>query len=234
MLEDLPCPPQERCLTVEGLPNEVQPFFHALLAEWGFEVHTRSDELIIAKPAHWRASSSKPCEKMFLRPPIALADLWACVESQFHTTPRRHIRLKKELTAELTINGSRHRCRFISLSDAGGRLFFFHELLRGETGTIRFQLGPYGFETPCEIIYSLPKRSNRVSPEGDIGIVFHWKDRQSPRDIETYIVQHYLEKVRCSLNDDDYRVGLAFVCGEREEDGRRKAASVSLPYGVGL
>lgn len=213
MLEETPRTPRERCLTITDLPERVTPFFQALLGEWGYDVERRADGLVLVRAGHRRARETDPAEPLELSAPINMPELWSRVESRFHATPRRHIRLRCELPADLSFAGMRIESRFISISDAGGRLTFPRELIRGESGRVRFTLGGDYFDTPCEVIYVLPKREWEKSPGTEIGVVFRWPDPQDLRRTRQLIVRHYLESVAARLSAEDYRAGLDFTGG---------------------
>jgi hypothetical protein len=223
MLEDLPFAPTDRCLTIDGLPGKTLPFFQKLLCEWGYATDRREDGLVLIKAGHERDRRQVPCEPLSLRPPFDLPTLWSSIESRFHTSPRRHIRLKYDIPAELTFAGMNMQSRFISFSDAGGRLVFPRELVRGEAGRVHFHLGGQSFDTPCEVIYVLPKREWEESRGTEVGIIFRWPDPQNLRQAREFIIRHYLGKVAAAISAEDYQAGLDFIGGvevEKETAGQ--------------
>ncbi len=219
MLEDLPRSPKDHCLTLTGLPGSALPFFQALLAEWGYDVEHRADGFMLVKAGHRRARGIPPCTSLEVAAPLDLPTLWSRIESRFHATPRRHIRLKCDITAELSFAGLQQEGRFISFSDAGGRLNVSEELVRGEVGTVRFSLKGRTFVTPCEVIYALPKREWKKTPGTESGVVFRWPDPAELQRARQLIVHCYLDRVAATLSGEEYRAGLELVEGMESDKG---------------
>ena len=62
-------------------------------------------------------------DESFLTVPISLTRLYHLLEVHFFPTPRRHIRVTKEIAVDLHYDGQWQEGRLISLSDRGGRFF---------------------------------------------------------------------------------------------------------------
>lgn len=210
MLENLPRDRRDRSLPISGLPDNVLPFFQCLVGEWGYDLQRPGDGLVLVKTGLDQIPKTPSLSPLELGSSVDVATLWSMIQSRFHSAVRRHIRLKCDIPAETFFEERSQRSRFVSISDAGGRLIFPHELVRGERGDVRFFMGKQPFETRCEVIYVLPKREWEETPELEIGVVFHWPDRQQPLEVRQCITRHYLDKVASMVGKEDYIAGLEF------------------------
>ncbi|MFO7983898.1 MAG: PilZ domain-containing protein [Desulfuromonadales bacterium] len=210
MLENLPHDRWDRSLPISGLPDNVLPFFHCLVGEWGYDVQRHRDRLVLVKTGHDRIPKTPSQDPLNLGASADVATLWSMIESRFHAAARRHIRLKRDIPAELIFYDTATQSRFVSISDAGGRLIFPHELVRGERGHVRFCMGKQPFETRCEVIYVLPKREWEERSGIDVGVVFRWPDRQQPLQARQCITRHYLDRVASMISEEDYCSGLEY------------------------
>ncbi len=158
-----------------------------VFAERGLELPPRVGEVVWLTPMPL-------AEGRFLAPPISLSRLYHLLESQFFSTPRRHIRLAMDLAIALEIGEARLEGRLLSLSGRGGRIACAQEIPRGRSLHLHVTLAGRTQSLAAEVIYSVPAGDAQVSAQPQVGLLFKSFANQQFEMLRNFIEKTCIER----------------------------------------
>lgn len=232
MLLKTQAPSATKCIALLTRRQGLDQFLEVLFRQWGYLIEPPGEAgLLLAEKGCvppdrqerviW-LSERDDIEDEGLFFPLALEDLWATVESHFHPLPRSHLRLRLLLPVKALRGRGTGTAWLTSLSDAGARLLYPRELVRGEKLKVGFDLSGASFCLEGEVIYVLNCGDPENSQEVEAGIVFSAARQDERRQIREFIVRTYLEQVRSRLQPSRFAEGLASF--DLADDVRRELA----------
>jgi hypothetical protein len=215
----LPKPSEKRlCLFVRNEPFRL--VLAGLLGEWRYSLQENpaAADLLLAEdgapapedgaPVLWLARSCHEGRDR-LALPLSLEELWAELESRFHTTPRSHIRINPDLPADLEVRNMKDEVRIVSLSEMGGRFDFNRELAPGEELVLGLTIARRRLKLSGRVIYVVPRGDLDRSGKAQTGVIFDHSDKSLRKVLHDFVIQTYLERVRAGMDAPIFMEGLS-------------------------
>jgi len=196
--------------------------FEAVLAEllrfWGYRrVETPQEaSLLLLERDLEPPLADKPAlrlggeEPAALCLPLAIDRFWGELESRFHRSPRKHIRIAAPFGVRVSFRGETHRSQTVNLTDMGARLSCPAAPQKDETLLVYLMLGKEVLRLTGRVIYLMPKEELRGWPSFDVGLIFEQAGEEQRLLLRDTILETYLVWVRESLGEKTLEAALPF------------------------